>query len=299
MSNSSISSNSLSIDPCPFCRESIDQNGDESWYFRGDGPPPSYAVRCDSCGAQGPYGNGKFRKDHAGAQAEAVRLWNECARVALRAATGTVLATLRDLRDVAEASGRTVSLSADNILDVLAEIEGRDRRIQKLERAASVDVRGPVVSPRLAEVGTNGWAGQLWHPVLVIGETSKRYRVTSRDGKAYTFAANRKLAEGESMLVPKHAVRFVETAPACSCKCHRASQEEMTVTLLNEALALLKELRQHAPIDSAWLTDPNAMFDEEAWRNSPVATSSKMRDRIDALLARAAQETSGGRDVQG
>lgn len=53
-----------------------------------------------------------------------------------RAATGTVLATLRDLRHVAEASGRTVSLSADNILDVLAEIDGRDRRIAELERAS-------------------------------------------------------------------------------------------------------------------------------------------------------------------
>lgn len=45
-----------------------------------------------------------------------------------------VLSTLRDLRHVAEASGRTVSLSADNILDVLGEIEGRDKRISTLER---------------------------------------------------------------------------------------------------------------------------------------------------------------------
>lgn len=52
------------------------------------------------------------------------------------AATGTVLARLRDLRHVAEASGQTVWLSADNILDVLAEIDGRDRRIAELERAA-------------------------------------------------------------------------------------------------------------------------------------------------------------------
>ena len=50
------------------------------------------------------------------------------------AATGTVLARLRDLRHVAEASGQTVWLSADNILDVLAEIDGRDRRIAELVR---------------------------------------------------------------------------------------------------------------------------------------------------------------------
>lgn len=67
------------------------------------------------------------------------------------------------------------------------------------------------------------------------------------------------------------------------------------MTLLDEALALLRELRPHAPIESAWLTDPNARFDEEAWRNSPVATSSKMRDRIDDLLARTAKETSSAR----
>lgn len=66
---------------------------------------------------------------------------------------------------------------------------------------------------RLAEVGTNGWAGRVWHPVVVIGETPKRYRIKSRDGKAYTFAANRKLAEGASMLVPKHAVRFEQPTP--------------------------------------------------------------------------------------
>lgn len=63
------------------------------------------------------------------------------------------------------------------------------------------------------------------------------------------------------------------------------------MSLLKEALALLKELRPHAPIERAWLTDPMAPFDEEAWRNSPVATSSKLRDKIDALLARTEMET--------
>jgi rubrerythrin len=64
------------------------------------------------------------------------------------------------------------------------------------------------------------------------------------------------------------------------------------VTLLDEALALLRELRPHAPIERAWLTDPRAPFDEEAWRNSPVATSSKLRDKVDNLLARAEKETA-------
>jgi hypothetical protein len=49
----------------------------------------------------------------------------------------TVLAKLRDLRDEAEAHG-PVSLTADNILDLLTEIEGRDKEIARLQ--ARVDV---------------------------------------------------------------------------------------------------------------------------------------------------------------
>jgi hypothetical protein len=62
---------------CRFCKEPINLEGSEAFWFNGDGPPPCYAVRCDSCGAQGPYGYGKFRGDHAGAQTEAVERWNE------------------------------------------------------------------------------------------------------------------------------------------------------------------------------------------------------------------------------
>jgi hypothetical protein len=45
----------------------------------------------------------------------------------------TVLATLRALRDEAEAHG-PVCLTADNILDLLTEIEGRDKEITRLQR---------------------------------------------------------------------------------------------------------------------------------------------------------------------
>lgn len=61
---------------------------------------------------------------------------------------------------------------------------------------------------RLAEVGTNSWAGLVWHPVKVIGETSKRFRITTRGDEPVVFGANRRLAAGASMLVPKRAVRF-------------------------------------------------------------------------------------------
>lgn len=62
--------------PCPFCFASIDPDSEESWHFNGGGPPPQYQVRCDCCGAQGPYGSGQTRGDYAGAREEAIREWN-------------------------------------------------------------------------------------------------------------------------------------------------------------------------------------------------------------------------------
>lgn len=51
---------------------------------------------------------------------------------ALRLPMGDILSVLSDLLVVAEASGRLVSLSADNIRDVLEEIQDRDERIDEL-----------------------------------------------------------------------------------------------------------------------------------------------------------------------
>jgi hypothetical protein len=68
------------LSPCPFCGETIDPDSEESWQFGGGGPPPRYSVRCYSCGAEGPYGHGKIRNDHAGAQQDAALLWNKAQR---------------------------------------------------------------------------------------------------------------------------------------------------------------------------------------------------------------------------
>jgi restriction alleviation protein Lar len=67
---------------CPFCREAVSEHSDEAFWFSGDGPPPCYAVRCDSCGAQGPYGYGRERGDHWGAKDEAAKRWNKLPRPA-------------------------------------------------------------------------------------------------------------------------------------------------------------------------------------------------------------------------
>lgn len=60
--------------PCPFCKQA--QNYTELWY-NGPGSPPSYAVMCGHCGAQGPTSSGAGRGDHYGARVNAVRLWND------------------------------------------------------------------------------------------------------------------------------------------------------------------------------------------------------------------------------
>lgn len=50
----------------------------------------------------------------------------------LRLPMGDILCVLREVLVVAEASGRLVSLSADNIRDVLEEMQDRDDRIDEL-----------------------------------------------------------------------------------------------------------------------------------------------------------------------
>lgn len=62
------------IEPCKFCGG--DQSEFPALWYNGYGPPPSYAVACGNCGAQGPTSRGRERDDHFGAREDAVRLWN-------------------------------------------------------------------------------------------------------------------------------------------------------------------------------------------------------------------------------
>lgn len=60
---------------------------------------------------------------------------------------------------------------------------------------------------RPAVLCLGGWHGCTEHDVLVVGETSKRYRIEAIR-KLPMAGRNRVLAPGERALVPKYAVRF-------------------------------------------------------------------------------------------
>lgn len=60
--------------------------------------------------------------------------------------------------------------------------------------------------PRYGWLQLDGWAGRTQHKVEVVGETDKRYRI-----KAITLTKlagrMRWLRPGDTVLIPKHAVR--------------------------------------------------------------------------------------------
>lgn len=52
------------------------------------------------------------------------------------------------------------------------------------------------------------YAGRMRHPVEVIGETPKRYRVRILESGGVMLPGRRYMLCGEEVLVPKYAVRF-------------------------------------------------------------------------------------------
>ena len=63
------------------------------------------------------------------------------------------------------------------------------------------------VTPRVAHLMLDGWAGVSRQPVEVIGETPTRYRIQARQ-RTKLAGRSRWIEAGETALVPKHAVRF-------------------------------------------------------------------------------------------
>ena len=53
----------------------------------------------------------------------------------------------------------------------------------------------------------DGWAGRTEQPVLIVGETPKRYRIACVDKPVKLGGRNRWLNPGSTALVPKSAVR--------------------------------------------------------------------------------------------
>jgi hypothetical protein len=66
-----------------------------------------------------------------------------------------------------------------------------------------VNVRGVLMK--------DGWAGRIDTPVLVVGETPKRFRITPPNDEPVKLAGRaRWLQPGQTALVPKHAVRLAD-----------------------------------------------------------------------------------------
>ena len=65
---------------------------------------------------------------------------------------------------------------------------------------------------RRAELCFNDWAGFYTKPIVVLGETPKRYRITTPPDvdRIRLAGRNRYLHRGQTALVPKTAVRFPE-----------------------------------------------------------------------------------------
>lgn len=61
---------------------------------------------------------------------------------------------------------------------------------------------------RAARLGLQSYAGLLWYPVTILGETPTKYRV--RFDEPVTLPKRRHQAAGTVGVVPKHAVRLRE-----------------------------------------------------------------------------------------
>jgi hypothetical protein len=67
----------------------------------------------------------------------------------------------------------------------------------------------PVFRLRRAELCLNGWAGFHTVPVIVVGETPKRYQIEALQNMRLP-GRNRHLRAGERALVPRAAIRCLE-----------------------------------------------------------------------------------------
>lgn len=62
-----------------------------------------------------------------------------------------------------------------------------------------------------AYLALDGWAGITCHPVKIIGDTPKKYRVVL--GEDTRLPGGRERKKGDTVLVPKDAVRFKVVTP--------------------------------------------------------------------------------------
>jgi|GEM_PF-3593410 len=64
-------------------------------------------------------------------------------------------------------------------------------------------------APQTGLLVLDGWAGLRKHPVLILGETPKRYRIACVDDTPVRLAGHHRwLRPGQTALVPKYAVQL-------------------------------------------------------------------------------------------
>lgn len=64
-----------------------------------------------------------------------------------------------------------------------------------------------------AKLYLQSWAGVHAEDVLIVGETSKKYRVRAPEGKRVRLAGRRRFISGElTALVPKQAIKLEEVS---------------------------------------------------------------------------------------
>lgn len=73
------------------------------------------------------------------------------------------------------------------------------------------------MTERLGWLMLDGWAGRTNHTVVVVGETSQRFRIRLAPGRTLRIPGGRRggkrfrqLAADATALVPKHAVTFTK-----------------------------------------------------------------------------------------
>ncbi len=59
----------------------------------------------------------------------------------------------------------------------------------------------------------SGWAGRWKQAVRIVGETPKKYRIEPVDKPVRLAGKQRYLHLGETILVPKHAVKISDRPP--------------------------------------------------------------------------------------
>lgn len=84
-------------------------------------------------------------------------------------------------------------------------------RLERLQQITAEDVIREGLRPRVGYARTTSWAGPVAHPVLILGETAKRYRCRMLDdGATWTKGAEKVVSKASLRLIPVDRSHSVE-----------------------------------------------------------------------------------------